>query len=301
MSRRATLRRVLTALAAVCILGYGAEVLWLVTQETRLVFQAARPLAEGRPSFPYEQIDVTRTDLTRQFAWVMRVAPAPDARPWILYLHGNASTIASRMNISHYTRLRELGLNVFAPEYRGFGGLAGVPTESSLEADARAAYDYLRSREGVTPERIIVYGWSLGSAVAVTLASQLPQAAVILEGAPASLVAIGEQQYPLFPIRRIMRNPFESITRVSRIRAPMLFLHSPEDTVIPIGEGRRLYDAATAPKTFVEVRGGHIYASQVDAREFYGAIRTFLESLALLPVRSNAATATAADRGGRAD
>lgn len=301
MSRRATPRRVLIALAAVCILGYGAEVLWLVTQETRLVFQSARPLAEGRPSFPYEQIDVPRTDLARQFAWVMRVVPASDARPWILYLHGNASNIASRMNISHYTRLRELGLNVFAPEYRGFGGLDGVPTESSLEADARAGYDYLRSREGVTPERIIVYGWSLGSAVAVTLASQLPQAAVILEGAPASLVAIGEQQYPLFPIRRIMRNPFESITRVSRIRAPMLFLHSPEDTVIPIGEGRRLYDAATAPKTFVEVHGGHIYASDVDAREFYGAIRTFLENLALLPVRSNAATATAAARGRRAD
>lgn len=301
MSRRATSRRVLIALAAVCILGYGAEVLWLVTQETRLVFQSARPLAEGRPSFPYEQIDVPRTDLARQFAWVMRAVPASDARPWILYLHGNASNIASRMNISHYTRLRELGLNVFAPEYRGFGGLDGVPTESSLEADARAGYDYLRSRKGVTPERIIVYGWSLGSAVAVTLASQLPQAAVILEGAPASLVAIGEQQYPLFPIRRIMRNPFESITRVSRIRAPMLFLHSPEDTVIPIGEGRRLYDAATAPKTFVEVRGGHIYASDVDAREFYGAIRTFLENLALLPVRSNAATATAAARGRRAD
>ena len=301
MSRRATPRRVLLALAAVCILVYGAALLRLVTQETRLVFQAARPLPEGRPSFPYEQIDIPRTDRARQFAWVMRGAPASEARPWILYLHGNASSIASRMNISHYTRLRELGLNVFAPEYRGFGGLDGVPTEAALEADARAGYDYLRSREGVSPERIILYGWSLGSAVAVTLASQVPQAAVILEGAPASLVAIGEQQHPLFPIRLIMRNPFESITRVSRIRAPMLFLHSPEDTVIPIGEGRRLYDAATAPKTFVEVRGGHVYASDVDAHEFYGAIRKFLENLKLLSARPIIATATPAARGRQAD
>lgn len=301
MSRRATPRRVLLALAAVCILVYGAALLRLVTQETRLVFQAARPLAEGRPSFPYEQIDVPRTDRSRQFAWVMRGTPASDARPWILYLHGNASTIASRMNISHYTRLRELGLNVFAPEYRGFGGLDGVPTEAALEADARAGYDYLRSREGVSPERIILYGWSLGSAVAVTLASQVPQAAIILEGAPASLVAIGAQQHPLFPIRLIMRNPFESITRVNRIRAPMLFLHSPEDTVIPIGEGRRLYDAATAPKTFVEVRGGHIYASDVDAHEFYGAIRRFLENLKLLPVGPTTATASPGARGRQAD
>ena len=85
----------------------------------------------------------------------------------------------------------------------------------------------------------------------------------------------------MFPIRLVMRNPFDSIAKVDRIRAPILFLHSPEDDVIPIGEGRRLFDAATAPKTFVEVRGGHIYANDVDRSVFEGAIKSFLERAGL--------------------
>ena len=126
------------------------------------------------------------------------------------------------------------------------------------------------------PSRLVIYGWSLGSAVAVELASEVEEAAVILEGAPASLVDIGQKRYPFFPVRLLMRNPFESIRRIDRIRAPLLFLHSPEDSVIPIAEGRRLYEAARGEKTFVEVRGGHVDATNVDTKRFYGAIRAFL-------------------------
>ena len=128
----------------------------------------------------------------------------------------------------------------------------------------------------------MIYGWSLGSAVAVTLASRVDEGAVVLEGAPASVVAIGEQRYPMFPVRWIIRNPFESILRVRAIGSPMLFLHSPEDIVIPIAEGRRLFDAAASPKEFVEVSGGHVYASEKDPN-FFPAIRTFLRGQHLLP------------------
>jgi fermentation-respiration switch protein FrsA (DUF1100 family) len=275
------LRRILLSILATAVVMYGGAVIWMMTQETRLVFQAGRPLGESRPTFPYEHVDIPRVDGARQFAWVVK-QPERHA-PWVLFLHGNAATIASRVNIAHYARLRELGANVLAPEYRGFAGLDGVPSEHSLIADARAAYDYMRTALGTPAERIIVYGWSLGSAVAVALAADVPSAAVILEGAPASLVAIGERQYPWMPIRLVMRNPFESIRRIDRVRAPLLFLHSPEDEIIPIDEGRKLYDAARAPKTFVEVRGGHVYASEVDAAVFYGAIERFLSSHDLLP------------------
>ena len=112
--------------------------------------------------------------------------------------------------------------------------------------------------------------------MAVTLASEVEAAGLILEGAPASLVNIGQQQYPFFPVRFMMRNSFESIRRIDRVRAPMLFLHSPEDAVIPISEGRRLSDAARGDKTFVEVRGGHVDATTLDTEHFYGSIRTFL-------------------------
>ena len=273
--------RLILALLLIVAMGYAAAVLYLITQETRLVFQAGRTLSTARPAFPYEQIDVPRSDGERQFAWVMRNG-ASDNGTWVLFLHGNAATIASRVNIAHYSELRNLGVNVLAPEFRGFGGLEGVPTERVLAADARAAYDYLRTARQIAPSRIVIYGWSLGSAVAVQLASEVEQAAVILEGAPASLVDIGQNRYPFFPIRLLMRNPFESIRRIDRIRAPLLFLHSPEDAVIPIAEGRRLYEAARSEKTFIEVRGGHVDATNVDTKRFYGAIRTFLTQQRLI-------------------
>jgi uncharacterized protein len=277
--RRITPARIAGALLALVVAAYAAALLFLVTQETRLVFQAGRPLSENRPSFPYEQVEVPRADGAGQFAWVMR---SPAATAWVLFLHGNSATVASRVNIARYAELRALGLNVVAPEYRGFAGLEGIPSEPSVTEDARAAYDYLTRTMQVSPTRLVIYGWSLGSAVAVNLASQSASAAVILEGAPASLVSIGEQQYPFFPIRLIMRNPFESISKIERVRAPVLFLHSPEDEIIPLGEGRRLYERANQPKRFVEVKGGHIYPHERDRAVFFGAIRSFLDDHGLL-------------------
>ena len=253
-----------------------------MTEETRLVFQAGATLGPGRPPFPFEQVDVPRADGRRQFAWRMP-RDSPGESSWVLFLHGNAATIASNVNISHYRLLKTVGFNVLAPEYRGFSGLDGTPTEDALAADARAAYNYLRGPGHVAPSHIVVYGWSLGSAVAVRLAAEVEEAAVILEGAPASIADVGQQQYPFFPIRLVMRSKFDSVRRIDRIRAPILFLHSPEDAVIPIAEGRRLYDAARGEKTFVEVRGGHVYASAADQPHFVSVISAFLEQHGLKP------------------
>lgn len=213
--------------------------------------------------------------------------PADGADVWVLFLHGNASTIASRMNVAHVERLHGLGVNVFTPEYRGFNGLPGVPTEASVGADAKAGYDYLRNQLHVTTDRLAIFGWSLGAAVAVGLASEAEARTVILEGAPASIVDIGQQRYPMFPIKWIIRNPFNAIQRVAQVRAPLLFLHSPEDTVVPFSEGKRLFEAATAPKTFVEIRGSHVESSEMDRDVFYGAVREALKLPSTLPVTAS--------------
>jgi hypothetical protein len=279
---RRTLRRVLLAALMLVFLAYGAAALWLMSQETRLVFQAGRPLGPARPHPPFEQVELPRADGLTQFGWVLPNAADSARLPWVLYLHGNSATIASRANILRYERLRALGLNVLAPEYRGYAGLDGVPTERSLYTDARVGYDYLRTTRQVPASRIVVYGWSLGGAVAVNLASEVAQAGVILEGAPASLVGIGQEQYPLFPIRLLMRNPFDAVLRVGRITSPLLFIHSPEDAIVPFDQGRRLFDAARATKTFVEVHGGHIRAAELDGAVFFDAIRKFLQASGLL-------------------
>jgi pimeloyl-ACP methyl ester carboxylesterase len=284
-TRRLTGRRVIAWLFGLAVVAYLGAIGWLMANETRLIFKAVETLGDRRPSMPYEEVVEPPSDKVppQARAWLMPpVTGAPDTAPWVIFLHGNDANIGSRMNILHYERLRALGLNVIAPEYRGFGGLAGVPTETGVAEDATRWYEYLRRTRHVDPRRIVIYGWSLGSAVAVNLASRVDEAAVVLEGAPASVVAIGAQQYPIFPVRAIIRNPFESILKIGAIHSPILFLHSPEDAVIPIAEGRRLFDAAPSPKQFVEVTGGHVYASEKDPT-FFPAIQTFLRGQHLLP------------------
>jgi pimeloyl-ACP methyl ester carboxylesterase len=122
----------------------------------------------------------------------------------------------------------------------------------------------------------VIYGWSLGAAVAVDMASRVPPAAMILEGAPASLVDLAARRYPFFPLRFFMRSSFDSIEKIGGIPAPILFLHSTDDEVIPISEGRRLHQAARGAKMFVELRGGHMAAIDQSAGVLEQAIRTFL-------------------------
>jgi fermentation-respiration switch protein FrsA (DUF1100 family) len=269
-----TLRRAVITLVVLAAVGYGGAIVWLMANETRLVFVAGQPFGSLRPSPPFEEIAAPDATGRRQLIWIMR-ASADD--PWIFFFHGNASNLAGRMNILHYERLRRLGFNVVAAEYRGYAGLEGVPSEHGIESDARAAYDTVQERLHLDPRRIVIYGWSLGTAVAVDLAAQVHPAAVVLEGAPASIVAIGEMRYPLFPVRLIMRNPFETILKISGVTAPKLFLHSRGDEVVPIEEGRRLFDAAPPPKEWVEVTGGHIYAAERDP-SFFDHVREFLAS-----------------------
>jgi fermentation-respiration switch protein FrsA (DUF1100 family) len=272
------LRRVLAGAGILAIAVYAGAIAWLMTHETQLIFVPRQALTGLRPKAPFEEVRVPGPSGARHLMWIIRSTPD---KPWLIFLHGNDSNLSSRLNVLHYDRLRDLGLNVLAAEYRGFAGVEGTPTEAGVTEDARAAYDEVR-RFGVPPQRVIIYGWSLGTAVAVNLAATVDESAVILEGAPASIVAIGEQRYPFFPVRRIIRNPFESILKIGQVHAPVLFLHSPEDAIIPIAEGRRLYEAARPPKQFVEVAGGHVYASERDPA-FFPAVKAFLESHRLLP------------------
>jgi fermentation-respiration switch protein FrsA (DUF1100 family) len=266
---------VLLLLLSLVVAGYAAAVVWLIRQEARLVFRAVATLGDSRPPFAYDQVELPRSDGARQFAWVMRQGSSDDG-PWVVYFHGSPSTIASPVNISHYRLLRDVGLNVLAPEYRGFGGLDGVPTEAGLESDAQAAYAYLRMTRNIAPSRVVLYGWSLGSALAIDLASQVSTAAVIVEGAPSSLAHIAQQRYPFFPIRLLMRDPFHAIRKIARIPSPVLILHSPDDELIPVSEGRKLFEAARGEKAFVEVPGGHFNATDVEGEQIAAAVRSFL-------------------------
>jgi len=273
------------AVAAVAALAaaYVAVLLLLRFSESRLVYAPgpARTLEPPPPnlSLAPERVEIPVEDGVTLVGWIIRAAPRRDGGRWLLVCHGNAGNLSEAGRPLHYAGLRDLGLNLLAFDYRGYGESGGRPTEPGLYRDAEAAYGYLRARLGVPPERIVLFGHSLGSAVAVELATRVPAAGIVLDGALTSVVERARELYPFVPVRWIARSRFASIQRIGRVRIPKLFLHARGDEVIPFDHGRRLFDAAAPPKAFVPLAGGHGDAFEVDSATYFGSIARFLQGL----------------------
>jgi fermentation-respiration switch protein FrsA (DUF1100 family) len=221
-----------------------------------------------------ERAQFRAKDDIRLVGWVVR---SPDSSaPWLLICHGNAGNISDAGRPEHYAGLVAAGLNLLAFDYRGYGESEGVPTEAGLYRDAEAAYRFLRETLGVPPDRVYLFGHSLGSTVAVDLASRVPAAGLILDGALTSVVERGQELYPYVPVRWIAASRYSSIEKIGRVTLPKLFLHAEADDVVPIAHGRRLFEAAPPPKRFVTLAGGHGDAFQVDSAAYYGAVARFV-------------------------
>ena len=230
-----------------------------------------------------ERVEIPTDDSITVVGWAMPAAPESNGGLWLLICHGNAGNLSEFDRPVHYAGLRRLGLSLLAFDYRGYGESGGSPSEPGLYRDAQAAYRYLRETRLVPPDRIIVFGHSLGSAVAVDLVSRVAAAGLILDGALTSVIDRGQELYPYIPVRWIAGNKFNSLEKVARIRIPKLFLHAVRDEVVPLAHGRRLFAAAVPPKTFVELQGGHGDAFEVDSANYFGSIARFLSSLTSKP------------------
>lgn len=265
------------------VVGYLVLVLLVRAMEPRLVFApgSARRLTPppGALGLHPESVRFRAPDGVELSAWVMRPSSsAADAR-WLLICHGNAGNLSEAGRAQHYAGLTALGLGILAFDYRGYGESEGAPDERGVYLDAVAAYRYLRDTLGVPAERVVLFGHSLGSAVAVELATREPAAGLILDGALLSGIARGQELYPWVPVRLIARNRFESDRKIGRLTLPKLFLHARADDVVPIDHGERLFALAPEPKRFVRLAGGHGDAFLVDSAAYYGAIATFLAGL----------------------
>jgi fermentation-respiration switch protein FrsA (DUF1100 family) len=265
----------------VVVLIYGAILVLLRVYESKLIYFPGpeRTLVPPPTSLglPVQRVEIPTEDGVTLVAWTIPAEPA--SALWLLICHGNAGNLSQFDRTVHYAGLRQLGLNLLAFDYRGYGESGGAPSEAGLYRDADAAYRYLTKERGVSPERIIVFGHSLGSAVAVDLASRAPAAGLIVEGAFTSAFDRGQELYPYIPVRWIAASRFSSLEKIERVTVPKLFLHATEDEVIPLAHGRRLYEAAPAPKSFVELRGGHGDAFDVDSARYFGSIAKFLATL----------------------
>jgi uncharacterized protein len=271
-------------LLAALALAYLAFLLLLRLSESRLLYApgSSRTLTPAPPALGLapERVEIASRDGVTLVAWVIRApATADSTGRWLLICHGNAGNLSDAGRPEHYAGLRALGLNLLAFDYRGYGESGGSPSEAGLYRDAEAAYRYLRDSLGVPPERIVLFGHSLGSAVAVELATRVPAAGIVLDGALMSVIARAQEVYPYVPVRWIARSRFASIEKIGRVQMPKLFLHARLDDVVPIAHGRRLYDAAPPPKTFVALAGGHGDSFEADSAVYFGAIDRFLEAL----------------------
>ena len=268
-----------TLLTAVAV-AYILLLVVLRLSESRLLYAPGpRRLEPPPPELAVEQVRIAGPDGVGLVAWIIPASPLGGAARWLLICHGNAGNLSNAGRPAHYAGLRALGLNLLAFDYRGYGESEGTPTEAGLYADAQAAYRFLQDSLRVPAERIVLFGHSLGSAVAVELATREPAAGLVLDGAVASVVGRAQEVYPFVPVRWIARSQYASIEKIPRVAMPKLFLHARDDEVIPFAHGRRLFEAAPEPKTFVALRGGHGDAFDVDSAAYFGAIRDFLRSL----------------------
>jgi fermentation-respiration switch protein FrsA (DUF1100 family) len=220
----------------------------------------------------YEDIMVTTGDGVDINFWYI---PADNARATVIFCHGNGGNIGHRLEKIQI--LHDLNVNVLIFDYRGYGSSGGSPSEEGLYLDAAAVAGYLINVRMFPEEKIVVYGESLGGAVAVDLAFKHSFAGLIIEGGFTSVRDVAKRILPFIP-GFVYKSRFDSHAKIGEVRVPKLILHSRDDEVIPFELGKELFEAAYGPKEFVTLEGGHNDAFLLSRDVFTGSIDSFLST-----------------------
>lgn len=259
-------------LLIIVAVGYGGGLIALFLLQRAVLFPvpSRERIAPAAAGFPVAEEHILATaDGEKIVVWHV---PAKPGRPVILYVHGNGDYLAG-----FFPRFHDLiadGTGIVAPAYRGYSGSSGSPSEQGLLADAEAAYGFAGAR--YSPERIVAWGFSLGSGVAVALAARHPVSKLILESPYSSIADVAASAFPIFPVRLLLRDTFRSDLRIAGVKAPLLFMHGERDGTIPIAFGERLFALAREPKQFIRFPdGGHndldYFGASAMAQRFIGA------------------------------
>lgn len=261
-----------------CVVVGVAFVAFVRYLESTSVFYPAKQLARtpGDLGLAYDDVQLTTRDDKYLHGWLIDLE---GAKITLLFLHGNAGNIADRLE--KITLFRQIGLNVFIIDYRGYGNSTGRPTEKGMYMDAMAAYEYLTQHRKRAPENIVIYGESLGAVAAINVASQRPAAGIILDSAFSSAKDMGKIIYPFVP-SFLIGLKMDSAAKAGSIRIPKLFMHSKTDEVVPYQLGRKLFEAAAEPKEFLETGGGHNDGFFASPEIFVTGIKSFLVKNKLL-------------------
>ncbi len=200
----------------------------------------------------YESVEISTADSETLHGWFV---PAPAANGTVLFFHGNAGNISHRME--YLLMFHRLGYNTFIFDYRGYGQSSGSPSESGTYLDAQSAWRYLTETKNIPPDRIVLFGESLGGAVAAWLAMNERPGVLVLASVFTSVPDMAAKIYPFLPVRLLSRFDYNTIEYLKSATLPVFIAHSPQDEIVPFEHGRALYEAAPVPKQFLELQGGH--------------------------------------------
>jgi fermentation-respiration switch protein FrsA (DUF1100 family) len=253
-----------------------------VAQRTLVFPKLADHVTAAAAGFPEaEEVALQTSDGERLVAWY--VAPKPD-KPLFIYFHGNGDTLNWRVNRDRM--LVADGSGLLAVSYRGYEGSTGSPSEDGLHLDAKAAYAFAIDHQ-IAPDRIVLWGHSLGTGVAVLLAAERKIKALVLEAPYTSVADIAAMNHPFLPVRWLLKDQFHSDWHIDKVTAPVLVFHGDNDDTIPISFGQRLYSLIKAPKCFVRFPlGGHI---DLDDGKILTSIRDFIAKPLHRPVEPGGA------------
>ena len=217
----------------------------------------------------------TAEDGVRLHGWWIRRVDGGDDDPVLLFFHGNAGNLSHRAELLFDFATR-VPARVFVVGYRGYGRSEGRPSEDGLYRDARAAWRHLTVEDGLPPDRIVIFGKSLGGAVAIDLAIVVEPAGLIVESSFTSIPDMAGKHYPFVP-KFMIRTSMNSLAKIRTISCPKLFIHSKADRVVPYTLGRKLFEAAPEPKFFHEVVGaGHNETWLVGGNAYFDALTEFV-------------------------
>jgi pimeloyl-ACP methyl ester carboxylesterase len=276
----------LSVLLSCSLVLYGGLCAWLYWGQRRLIFLPSQ-MIESTPQdygIPYEDVWIPVGDGEGLVHGWWLPGPEESALTF-LYLHGNAENISQ--NLTWAAAIQALGASVLMIDYRGYGRSSGpFPSEAQLYDDALAAWHYLHHQRGIAPQDLVIYGHSLGGAVGVQLATQIPQAAgLIVDSSFTSMAAMAARSgyANWFPVQQLLTQRFDSLARVPSLAMPVLYIHGTEDGSVPTTMGQQLYGATPEPKALWLVPGaGHNDVIEQSGPEFQRRIEQFLGDYVLI-------------------
>ncbi len=253
----------------------GLFLLWGCEMETGFIFHPTAEIVQTPKEFDltYEDIYFTTADGVRLNGWYI---PSAVEGPTLLWFHGNAGNISHRL---HNLRLvhEKLKTHIFIVDYRGYGKSEGQASENGTYQDAQAALQYLQRQKNIDLKYLVIFGRSLGAAVAAHLAAQENAAAVILETPFASIAEMAKVAFPFLPLGPFLKTRYDVLKIIPLAKSPVLVIHGDQDDIVPYAQGRKVFEAAHEPKEFYTIQGAsHNDTYLVGGEPYFSVLRNFI-------------------------